>query len=115
MLTFILIILGMAFATEAIVELVIKSSIFSPIRRLISKFGSRTAELFKCGYCFSVWTAMVMVSIIPVVVLPVTDWFIINAALTMLVVHRLSNVIHNVIDKWTDKYYDHRYVNTDKN
>ena len=115
MFTFILIILGMAFATEAVVELVIKSQIFSPFRRLVSKLGPRTAELFKCGYCFSVWVAMVMVSIFPIVVLPITDWSILNAILLMLVIHRLSNIMHNVIDKWTDKYYDQRYVNTDKN
>jgi hypothetical protein len=115
MQTYLLLVLGLAFVTEAMVELVIKSQIFSPFRRLVSKLGPRTTELFKCGYCFSVWVAMGMVLLVPSMVLPITDWRVVNAALTVLVVHRLSNIMHNVIDKWTDKYYDQRYVNTDKN
>lgn len=115
MLTFILIILGIAFATEAVVELVIKSQIFSPFRRLVSKFGSRTEELFKCGYCFSVWVALGWIALVPAVIIPASSWHVVNVLLTLLVIHRLSNIIHNVIDKWTDKYYDQRYVNTDKN
>ncbi|KKL91952.1 hypothetical protein LCGC14_1889510, partial [marine sediment metagenome] len=41
-------------------------------------------------------------------------WYAVNVLLTLLVVHRTSNIMHNVIDKWTDKYYDMRYINTDK-
>lgn len=114
-LTYMLVLFGLAFATEAVVELVIKSTFFAPVRKLASKMGYWTAELFKCGYCFSVWVAMGMIAAVPVVILPVSDWRVVNVILTLLVVHRLSNVMHNVIDKWTDKYYDMRYVNTDKN
>jgi hypothetical protein len=115
MLIYVLLILGLAFATEAVVQLVIKSEIFSPIRRLASKLGYWTDELFKCGYCFSVWVALGMITVVPAVILPVSDWHVVNVLLTLLVVHRLSNIMHNVIDKWTDKYYDVRYVNTEKN
>lgn len=110
-----LLIFGLAFATEAVVQLVIKSEIFSPIRRLASKLGSWTAELFQCGYCLSVWVALGMITAVPNAILLVSDYPGVNVLLTLLVVHRLSNVMHNVIDKWTDKYYDMRYVNTEKN
>jgi hypothetical protein len=112
---YVLLVLGLAFATEAVVQLVIKSEFFAPIRRLASKLGPWTAELFQCGYCFSVWVALGMISVVPAVILPVSDWRVVNVLLTLLVIHRLSNIMHNVIDKWTDKYYDMRYVNTDKN
>lgn len=113
-ITYALVIFLMSFATEAIVELVIKSQFFSPFRNLMFRLGSWTTELFKCGYCFSVWVAMGMILAVPVVVLPLSNWRVVNVLLTLMLVHRLSNVIHNVIDKWTDKYYDMRYVNTDK-
>ncbi len=110
----VLLIFGLAFATEAVVELVIKSQFFAPVRRLASKLGSWTEELFKCGYCFSVWVALGWIALVPAVIIPASSWHVVNVLLTLLVVHRTSNIMHNVIDKWTDKYYDTRYVNTDK-
>jgi hypothetical protein len=110
----VLLIFALAFATEAVVQLVIKSEIFSPIRRLASKLGPWTTELFKCGYCFSVWVALGWIALVPAVVIPASSWHVVNVLLTLLVVHRLSNIMHNLIDKWTDKYYDVRYVNTEK-
>ncbi len=110
----VLLIFGLAFATEAVVELVIKSQFFAPVRRLASKLGSWTEELFKCGYCFSVWVALGWIALVPAVIIPASSWHVVNVLLTLLVVHRTSNIMHNVIDKWTDKYYDMRYVNTDK-
>ena len=110
----VLLIFGLAFATEAVVELVIKSQFFAPVRRLASKLGSWTEELFKCGYCFSVWVALGWIALVPAVIIPASSWYAVNVLLTLLVVHRTSNIMHNVIDKWTDKYYDMRYINTDK-
>ncbi len=110
----ILLLFAISFATEAVVELIVKSEIFAPIRRLVSKLGSWTTELFKCGYCFSVWVALGWITAVPAVIIPASTYPGVNVLLTLLVVHRTSNIIHNVIDKWTDKYYDMRYTNTDK-
>jgi len=112
-LTPVLLFLVLAFVTEAIVELVVKSEIFAPARELAFKLGSWTTSLFKCGYCFSVWVATGLV-LITQLSYPLTGNKFIDLGLAVLVVHRLSNVLHNVIDKWTDKYYDVRYVNTEK-
>ncbi len=106
-------ILAAAFITEALTELVIKSVFFKYFRTQVSRLGEWVEELFKCGYCFSVWVAIVIVGVTGCSV-PVSAYFIFNSFVTVLIVHRLSNVMHNIIDKWTDKYYDMRYVNTDK-
>lgn len=110
---FILYFLSMSLVTEAIVQLVIKSEIFAPVRSFVSKWGHWFEKLMECGYCFSVWVAFPLVAAAGIF-LPIFDKIILDLLFTGFVVHRLSNVIHNVTDKWTDKYYDLRYVNTDK-
>ena len=89
--------------TEAITEIVTKSEIFNPIRAKIfslgqsNKFFSWLHSLLDCGYCFSVWagalTAILFfrdVNLIHVYI----DWFFVA-----LVLHRLSNLFHNFVDK----------------
>lgn len=99
--------------TELITELVVKSEIFKPIRNLIFRLGNWFQKLFSCGYCFSVWAAFGVV-LLTQTSYPLTGNKVLDLGLMALVVHRLANVLHNVIDKWTDKYYDVRYVNTEK-
>ncbi len=99
--------------TELLTELMIKSEIFKPLRNWIKSWGSWFDTLFSCGYCFSVWVAPVVV-LIGGISVPLTEYAWLNICMTALVVHRLSNILHNVIDKWTDKYYDMRFVNTEK-
>lgn len=99
--------------TELFTELVIKSEIFRPVRNVIFKLGDWFQKLFSCGYCFSVWAAAGVVFLTDTSY-PLTGNRWLDLGLMALVVHRLANVLHNVIDKWTDKYYDQRYVNTIK-
>ncbi len=99
--------------TELTTELVIKSDIFKPMRNIIFKLGDWFQKLFSCGYCFSVWAAAAVV-LLTDTSYPLTGTHWLDLGLMALVVHRLSNVVHNVIDKYTDKYYDVRYVNTAK-
>ena len=100
-------------ATEAVTELAIKSQIFLPLRRFLSSKSQFMQELLSCGYCFSVWVATAAVLSVGISI-PLSEWGIVNYGISILVVHRLSNVLHNVIDKWTDKYYDTGFVNTVK-
>ena len=99
--------------TELTTELVIKSDIFKPVRNVIFKLGDWFQKLFSCGYCFSVWAAAVVV-LLTQTSYPLTGSSWLDLGLMSLVVHRLANITHNVIDKFTDKYYDVRYVNTQK-
>lgn len=100
---------------ELLTELVIKSVIFKPIRKklpdLFIPFHNWFEDLLSCGYCFSVWAALGVVFLLQLSY-NFTGWYGVDTVLTSLVVHRCSNVLHNFIDKWTDKYYDSRYVNT---
>jgi len=98
--------------TEALTELAIKSEIFKPFREAISKHSVWFKELLSCGYCFSVWAALAVI-LLTEIHYPVTGILAVDIGLTVVVVHRLSNILHNVIDKWTDKYYDMRFVNTE--
>ena len=99
--------------TELTTELVIKSEIFKPVRNIFFKLGDWFTQLFSCGYCFSLWAAAGIVFLTNTSYsLTENNW--VNLGLTALVVWRLSNIFHNLIDKFTDKYYDVRYVNTPK-
>jgi len=87
--------------TEAITELVVKSEFFSFLREWF--FNRRKHKLFNfihnlldCGYCFSVWVAF-FVSILLIDLSFINEyigWFI-----AWMVIHRLSNLLHFVIDR----------------
>ena len=99
--------------TELVTELVIKSDIFRPVRSVFFKLGGWFSKLFSCGYCFSVWVAAGVVFLTDTSY-PLVGKDLLDLGLMALVVHRLSNILHNMIDKYTDKYYDQRYVNSIK-
>lgn len=97
--------------TELFTELVIKSVVFRPVRGRIKKLGKWFAELFSCGYCFSLWAAYGVVLLLQLAY-DFTGWYWVDLALTGFVVHRLANYLHNFSDKWLDKYYDLRFTNS---
>ncbi len=98
--------------TELLTEFVIKSVVFRPAREQIKKLGAWFAQLFSCGYCFSVWSAYGVVLLLGLAY-NFTGWYYVDLTLTGLIVHRLSNYLHNFNDKWLDKYYDVRFINSD--
>lgn len=98
--------------TELITELVVKSEIFKSFREFVSGFDWLN-KLLSCGYCFSVYSAALVVFLVGPFYELVSSVFF-NYLLTFLIVHRASNVWHNIIDKWTDKYYSLAHVNTEK-
>lgn len=98
--------------TELLTELVVKSEIFKSFREFVSGFDWLN-KLLSCGYCFSVWSAALVVLLVGPFYELVSSLFL-NYLLTLLIIHRVANVWHNIIDKWTDKYYDVRFVNTEK-
>mgnify|MGYP001565349318 CR=1 FL=1 len=98
--------------TELIVELFVKSLILKTPREFIKSKSHFLNELLSCGYCSSVWVGQLVVFVTNLFY-NFTGVWVIDTVLTGLIVHRLSNVLHNLVDK-TDKYYDLRYVNSDK-
>ena len=80
---------------EALTELVVKSEFFSPIRNFFSGKKNRVCKfidnILRCPYCFSVWAAIIIISI------SYNDYGLF--VLYILLTHRLSNVCHNIFDK----------------
>jgi hypothetical protein len=98
--------------TELLTELAIKSVLFKPLRGRLRRLSGWLDELLTCGYCFSVWVAFGVVFLIQVSYSLVgSQW--VDLGLTALVVHRLSNYLHNFNDKFLDKYYDLRFINSE--
>ena len=98
----------------AITELIVKSYFFGPLRKFFfvrkdnNFIYDKVSYLLECGYCFSVWSAMFSWACISY--LNYSDFYIResvleNAMITFiigLIVHRLSNVWHYIVDKLRD-------------
>lgn len=96
---------------EAVTELIVKSVIFLPLREKLSRGEGFLSKILNCGYCASVWVA-VLPSLAFSVVLSyyLVGWLgILSFFFLVPVIHRCSNYLHNVNDKHWDKYYDKRY------
>jgi hypothetical protein len=95
---------------EAITEIISKSEIFSPVRRFFyEKRNNRVFrfihDLLDCGYCTSVWVGWFIAFVL------FRDLYFFNKYLDLffigLVLHRLSNVLHFVIDRINgNDFYD---------
>lgn len=89
-------------ATEAITEILTKSNLFEPFREFLfnkrqSKVCAWLHNLLDCGYCTSVWVGWFIAFVILFDVSLIhryIDWFFIG-----LILHRLANVQHFLIDK----------------
>jgi len=110
MLTFIVFFLVCIIAVEAAVELLVKSVIFDGFSTWFASLGTFAKELISCGYCTSVWVA-----VLPALFLAYfQDWAsgLIVFPLFLLALHRSANYLHNINDKHFDKDYDKRYTDS---
>jgi len=84
--------------TEAITEIVVKSELFEPVRKLLfeSKYSvlNFIHKIFDCGYCFSVWASLITVLVLFIINNEVMDFLVV-----IIVIHRLSNLVHSMLDK----------------
>lgn len=89
--------------TEAITEIITKSELFSPIRTRVFKKAKDNKvfdwlhSLLDCGYCFSVWSGFFVAIVFfrdVGLIHPSIDWFFVA-----IVLHRLSNMFHNILDR----------------
>jgi len=98
---------------ESITGIISKSELFEPLRKLL--FNHKGNQLFKfahsmidCPYCLSVWVSFLCAGFfylyinnwLPIILM----WFCIA-----IVFHRLSNIIHFIIDR-----IDCNHTNLDK-
>lgn len=84
--------------TEALTELVVKSELFEPLRKLLFESESGVLNfihrILDCGYCFSVWAATLSSTLVFALDNKIIDFFIM-----CIIVHRLSNLLHSVMDR----------------
>jgi len=96
---YILTLLLIVIATEAITEILVKSELFEPLRKYLfsrsvdSKVFKFFHDLLDCGYCTSVWIAFFL--FIFFMFIPEIMFFV----CLVFVIHRLSNVWHFIIDR----------------
>jgi ABC-type sulfate transport system permease subunit len=76
-------------AAEAMTQLACKAQIFDTLRNKIKETSKFYTTLLECPYCVSVWVATF--TVILLYGWAYTKWFII-----MLVIHRMSNLLHDI-------------------
>ena len=82
---------------EAMTEILTESSLFRGIREFLGKRSSLLGELVHCGYCTSVWVSAAVAWIL---VLKFTPYYAVDYIITTFIVHRLSNMLHELYSKW---------------
>ncbi len=84
--------------TEALTELAVKSELFEPLRKSLFESKNRVLnfihQILDCGYCFSVWAATFSSVLVFALDNKIIDFFII-----CIIVHRLSNLFHFIMDR----------------
>jgi hypothetical protein len=76
-------------AAEALTQLVCKAEIFDKLREWLKNLSDFTNRLLSCPYCVSVWTATFTVGLY-------NFWDSISWFILLLVIHRMSNVLHDM-------------------
>lgn len=85
--------------TEAITQIITKSELFKPLRKFFfdrkeNRLCKYIHDLLDCGYCTSVWIGWFVAAMFIFM-----DNIILNIFFVGIVLHRLSNVLHFIIDK----------------
>lgn len=102
-MVFLLFLVLAIFFVEAGTELLVKSQIFTKLRGWLGSQGTFIKEMISCGYCTSVWVA-----VLPALFLSnLQSWVnpVMFFPLGLLFLHRAANFLHNINDKHFDKYY----------
>lgn len=99
MLKMLIVLIALIIFIEAVTEIITKSELFSPIRKFFFnkkhiKFCNFIHDLLDCGYCTSVWVGLLSTYIFLFV-----NNIVFNVFFIGIVLHRLSNVLHFVIDR----------------
>lgn len=87
-----------AVAIEGCVEIIVSSEFFIWLRAFFSKINPGfLGKLFTCGYCMSVWVAAAAAYFIPGSLIndPIVDLI-----LRWLVLHRMSNLVHELLSRY---------------
>ena len=84
--------------TEALTEIITKSELFFPLRKLLFEKNGKIFkwfhDLLDCGYCTSVWISIFLCTYF----FTLNNKYV-NIFLIAIVIHRLSNVFHFIVDR----------------
>ena len=101
-MTFALEIIATIILIEAITNILNKSELFEPVRRIFFESKNRIikfiSNIIECPYCTSVWVSLFCTAML---YLYKTDTLpqILALFFIGLVLHRISNILHHVIDR----------------
>jgi hypothetical protein len=101
---------------EAVTEILLTGNIFSNQRHWLLNRSNEpfawyekgpykwficfVAELATCGHCLSVWVAGTIFWALP---LTLTDYEIVDYAIKLFFLHRMSNVLHELLSRWFNR------------
>jgi len=94
---------------EAVTGLLSKSTIFDPLRNYLLKRNNRILRFFndllECPYCTSVWVSLFCIAML---VLYINNLLpqILALFFMGIVLHRLSNILHFIIDRIDSNHID---------
>jgi hypothetical protein len=79
-----------ALATEAVVEIVTKSELFSPLMAKLALRDDFFPKLLTCLYCFSVWVAGGYAGLLSVYL----SLHLLLLPILIFSIHRMANILH---------------------
>jgi len=114
MMTVFLAWMAVVVAVEALTELIVASQFTFPLRDWFArvaepkgfcgKFRAWVGYLLNCGYCTSVWVSMLAAHFVPTPgCTGCVKYSIPIYAIKVLVIHRLSNLMHELFKKWFNR------------
>jgi hypothetical protein len=88
--------------TEAITNVLTKSKIFEPLRKWFFEKDGKVLKfihrILDCPYCCSVWVGLFSTGMLYLYLLDLLPK-ILTLFFVGLVIHRLSNVLHSIVDR----------------
>lgn len=105
MFNFILLIIIAIICVESITNILSKSQFFEFLREFLRRHNTFLFDLINCPYCLSCWIGMFMSCMlwlyyVELLLLPAEIFFI------GLALHRLSNILHHLIDRAGSYYFE---------
>lgn len=88
---------------EALTEIIVSSVIFEKPREFLAYKSDFLGELIHCGYCTSVWVSAAISWAFVLFVWSVFPSFLLSYIVTTFVLHRLSNLLHELNSKWLNR------------
>lgn len=98
-LAWVVTIMTMIVAIEAVTEIIVQAEIFTDLRGWIARKGPKLEYLVTCGYCTSVWVAGLCTLAAP----SMTGFWFIDMPVIWFAMHRMANQVHEGFSRWLSR------------